>query len=138
MHIKREMEKLSDVQIILFDLFIFIHQIFSNKYPFILFFFSFIFNLIILLLYCYFMILIVSFLTRNNKIRKERMERGNEKRYTHGVFPSDNEFPNGHAIKFCLRFRIIEYSKRKDNWTNECKIFSIIKYEDTRKEFWRK
>lgn len=26
------------------------------------------------------------------------MERGNEKRYTHGVFPFDNEFPNGHEI----------------------------------------
>ena len=44
------------------------------------------------------MILIISFLTRNNKIRKERMERGNEKRYTHSVFSSDNEFPNGHGI----------------------------------------
>lgn len=26
------------------------------------------------------------------------VERGNEKRYIHGVFPSDNEFPNGHGI----------------------------------------
>lgn len=49
------------------------------------------------------------------------MERGNEKRYTHGVFPFDNEFPNGHEItlsNFSLRFRIIEYSKRNDNWMN--------------------
>lgn len=42
-----------------------------------LFFFSsfFIFNFIILLLHYYFMILVISFLTRNNKIRKERRER---------------------------------------------------------------
>lgn len=102
MHTKREKKKLSDVQIISFDLFTFIHQIFSNKYPFILFFFFFHFQshhiIVILLLYYNFIILIISFLTRNNKIRKERMERGNEKRYTHGVFPFDNEFPNGHEI----------------------------------------
>lgn len=95
MHTKREKKKLSDVQIISFDLFTFIHQIYS-------FFFFFHFQshhiIVILLLYYNFIILIISFLTRNNKIRKERMERGNEKRYTHGVFPFDNEFPNGHEI----------------------------------------